>query len=80
VKLKPSLAVRSFLIELVVYAVLVTVYILFVIGLLNEWLHGLYDHTKLLYAIVALLLIVIQGVVLEMVTSLLMKVIRSRSS
>jgi NADH:ubiquinone oxidoreductase subunit 6 (subunit J) len=80
VKLKPSLAARSFLIELVVYAGLVAAYILFVIGLLNNWLHGLYDRHKLLYALVALLLIVTQGVVLEMVTSLLMKLIRSRST
>lgn len=79
-KLKPSLAARSFLIELGVYAVLVTAYVLFVIGLLNAWLHGLYDRNKILYSVVALLLIVCQGVVLEMVTSLLMKLIRSRSS
>jgi hypothetical protein len=80
VKLKPSLAARSFLIELAVYSVLVAAYVLFVIGLLNNWLHGLYDHNKILYAFVALLLIVTQGVVLETVTSLLMKLIRSRSS
>lgn len=79
-KSNPSLAVRSFLIELVVYAVLVVVYVVFVIGLLGEWLHGLYDHNKIVYAIVALLLIVCQGVVLETVTSLLMKLIRSRSA
>lgn len=78
-KSKPSLAVRSFLIELVVYAALVGVYVLFVIGLLNEWLHGLYDHNKTLYAFVALLLIIGQGVVLETVTTLLLKLIGSRS-
>ena len=79
-KLKPSLAARSFLIELLVYAVLVTVYVLFVIGLLNAWLHGLYTDHKVVYAFVALGLIVTQGVALETVTSLLMKLIRSRSS
>ena len=79
-KLKPSLAVRSFLIELLVYAVLVSVYVLFVIGLLNAWLHGLYADHKVIYAFVALGLIVTQGVALEAVTSLLMKLIRSRSS
>lgn len=79
-KSKLSLAVRSFLIELVVYAALVVVYVLFVIGLLSDWIHGLYEHNKIVYAIVALLLIVSQGVVLEMVTSLLMKLIRSRSA
>ena len=78
-KLKPSLAARSFLIELIVYAALVGVYVLFVIGLLNTWLHGLYDHNKIIYAFIALLLIIVQGVVLETVTSLLLKLIRSRS-
>ena len=79
-KLKPSLAARSFLVELVVYSILVVAYVLFVIGLLNTWLHGLYDNNKTIYAFVALLLIVSQGVVLETVTSLLMKLIRSRSA
>ena len=79
-KLKPSLAARSFLIELVVYAALVSLYVLFVIGLLNAWLHGLYDDHKVVYGFVALGLIVTQGVVLETVTSLLMKLIRSWSS
>ena len=78
-KSEPSLAVRSFLIELLAYAVLVGVYVLFVIGLLNAWLHGLYDHNKTLYAFIALLLIIGQGVVLEMVTTLLFKLIGSRS-
>jgi len=79
VKSKLSLAVRPFLIELLVYAVLVGVYVVFVIGLLNAWLHGLYDHNKTLYAFIALLLIIGQGVVLEMVTTLLLKLIGSRS-
>lgn len=78
-KSKLSLAVRPFLIELLVYAVLVGVYVVFVIGLLNAWLHGLYDHNKTLYAFIALLLIIGQGVVLEMVTTLLLKLIGSRS-
>lgn len=78
-KSKPSLAARSFLIELLVYSVLVGVYVLFVIGLLNTWLHGLYDHHKVFYATIALLLIIVQGVVLETVTTLLLKLIRSRS-
>lgn len=78
-KSKPSLAARSFLIELIVYAALVAAYVLFVIGLLSGWLHGLYDHNKTLYAFIALLLIITQGVVLEMVTSFLLKLIRRRS-
>ncbi len=78
-KSNPSLAARSFLIELLVYAVLVGVYVLFVIGLLNTWLRGLYEHHRIFYAATALLLIIVQGVVLETVTTLLLKLIRSRS-
>lgn len=76
---KPSLAVRSFLIELVIYAALVAAYVLFVISLLNTWLFGLYEHNKTLYAFVALALIIAQGVVLEMVTSFLLRLFRVRS-
>lgn len=79
-KSKPSLAARSFLIELLVYSVLVGVYVLFVIGLLNTWLHGLYEHNKIFYAAIALSLIIVQGVVLETVTTLLLKLIGSRSA
>lgn len=70
---------RSFLIELFVYAALVTAYVFFVIGLLGNWLNGLYHHNKTLYAIAALALIIGQGVVLEAVTSLLLRLIGSRT-
>jgi NADH:ubiquinone oxidoreductase subunit H len=72
-------AVRSFLIELAVYSGLVLVYVFFVIAFLGGWLDSLYVQNKLRYAVVALLLIIGQGVVLEMVTSLLLRIIRSRS-
>jgi hypothetical protein len=70
---------KAFLIELAVYAVLVSVYVVVVLGLLGDWLRHLYDHSKTRYAVVALLLIIGQGVVLEMVTSLLMRLIRPRN-
>ena len=76
---KVTHAARSFLIELLVYAALVIVYVFFVIALLGGWLHGLYDHQKIRYAFVALLLIVGQGVVLEMVTSFLLRLVRFRN-
>lgn len=78
-KNKPRHAGRSFLIELTVYAGLVVVYVYFVIAFLGRWLDALYQHHKIRYAFCALLLIVGQGVVLEMVTSMLLKLVRSRS-
>lgn len=76
---KPTHAARSFLIELLVYAGLVVVYVFFVIAFLGNRLDALYEHHKIRYAFVALLLIIGQGVVLEMVTSILLKLIRFRS-
>lgn len=76
---KPTHAARSFLLELIVYAGLVVVYVFFVVSLLGGWLYGLYEHNKTRYAIAALLLIIGQGVVLETITSTLLKIIRSRN-
>ena len=61
------------------YAGLVVVYVFFVIAFLGNRLDALYEHHKIRYAFAALLLIIGQGVVLEMVTSILLKLIRSRS-
>jgi len=76
---KPRHAARSFLFELIVYAGLVVAYVFLVIGLLGGWLAGLYAHNKVGYAFAALLLIIGQGVVLEMVTTILLKLIRRRT-
>ena len=76
---KPRHATRLFLIELIVYSGLVVIYVFFVISLLGKWSGGLYQHHKTGYAFAALLVIIGQGVALEMVTSLLLRLIRSRS-
>jgi len=76
---KPTHAARSFLIELMLYAGLIVVYVFVVIAFLGNWLDGLYEHHKIRYAFAALLLIVGQGVVLEMVTTNLLRLIRRRS-
>ncbi len=70
--------VRSFLVELVVYAILVVGYFYLVLHFLGGWIKTVYDEDKTLYAIVALALMIGQGVVLEMVTSGLLKFIRSK--
>jgi NADH:ubiquinone oxidoreductase subunit H len=76
---RPRHAVRAFLFELIVYAGLVVVYVFFALAFLGGWLDGLYLHYRIGYAITALVLIIGQGVVLEMVTTLLLRFIRSRS-
>ena len=65
--------VRNFAIEVLVYGVLVLGYFLLVLRLLGEPLHELYTSNLTLYAFVALALIVIQGAVLEFITSFLLE-------
>ena len=78
-KPEQKVAFRAFLIELLVYGALVFAYVFFVIGVLGRWVHQVYEQHKIVYAFAALLLIVIQGVGLEIVTTALLKLIRSRT-
>lgn len=65
--------IRNFAIELIVYAILVIAYFFLVLSTLGPWLTGLYDDNLRTYAIVALVLIVVQAVILEAVTSFLIE-------
>ena len=71
-------SVKVFVIELLVYAVLVAGYFFLVLHFLGPWLEGLYRHERKTYAGVALGLIVCQGIVLELVTSGLVALLRRR--
>ncbi len=71
---------RAMLIELPVYAVLVIVYFFAVLHLLGGWLGRLHAEHTFLYAIVAIGLIIGQAVVLEMVTTALLRLLRSGRS
>ena len=69
---------RSFLIELLVYAVLVVGYFFLVLHLLGDSLLNLFEGHRVLYAIVALMLIVCQGALLEALTTGLLSIIKPR--
>ena len=64
--------IRNFAIEVVVYAALVLGYFLLVLRFLGQPLERLFSSNLVVYALVALVLIVVQGVVLEAVTSFIM--------
>ena len=70
---------RAFLVELAVYAVLVTGYFFLVLHFLSGWLQELHLHHVKLYALVAIVLIIGQAVLLESVTTWLFRLIRGRS-
>jgi hypothetical protein len=70
---------RAFAIELVLYAVLVVAYFFCVLHFLGDALQRLAAHHRYTYAGVAILLIIGQAVVLESVTTFLLRLLRGRS-
>ena len=71
---------RAFLVELAVYAVFVTGYFFLVLHYLSGWLQELHLHHVKLYASVAIVLIIGQAVVLESVTTWLLRLLRGGRS
>ena len=70
---------RAFVIELAIYAVLVIAYFFLVLNLLGQWLYELEIHRRYTYAALAILLIIGQAVLLESLTTFLIRLIRGRS-
>ena len=71
-------SIKSFLLEIAVYSGLVFGYFFLVLHFLNDWLKEIFDQSKGTYAVVALLLIIVQGIVLETITTFLLKIIGPR--
>lgn len=69
---------RYFALEVLIYAGLVAVYFYLALVFLGKWLYQLFVDNRKYYAIAALALIIGQGIVLELVTSSLLKFIKSR--
>ena len=69
---------KSFLVELLVYSVLVVGYFFLVLHLLGDWIAHLYESDRRVYAGVALALIVGQGIALELLTATLFALIKRR--
>jgi hypothetical protein len=70
----PSLQplLRSLALELIIYAPLVILYFLLVLRLAGDYLADLYQQNTTFYALVALTAIVLQGVLLERLTTWLL--------
>jgi len=64
---------RNFVIEMLVYAVLLVVYFMVVLRFLGQPLYALSQQQPVVYAGAALFLIVMQAVVLESITSWLIE-------
>jgi hypothetical protein len=64
--------VRNFVIELIVYSILVVAYFVVALRMLGEWLARLFHSSLVTYALISLGLIVAQGVLLDVITSFLL--------
>ena len=71
---------RAFALELLIYGALVVGYFFAVLHYLGGWLVQLETHHIRVYAVVAILLIIGQAVVLEAVTTGLMRLLRGGRS
>ena len=69
-------SLRAFAAELAIYAVLVTAYFFLILHLLGGWLYRLEIQHRILYAVVAILLIASQAVVLDALTTVLFRLLR----
>jgi hypothetical protein len=78
-KKETATAVRAFAIELAIYALLVVAYFFLVLHLLGAWLYGLEIHHRYTYAALAILLVIGQAILLEGLTTFLIRLIRGRS-
>lgn len=70
-KSRHKILLRNFLIELLLYALLLMIYFWGALRFLGEPLHRVFHLNPIVYAIATLLLIVAQGVFLEWITSFL---------
>ena len=74
-----AISLKSFLIELAVYAVFVVVYFLLVLHFLGGWFKDLSDHHRWGYAAAGLAAVLAQAAVLEIITTGLLRFIRSKT-
>ena len=75
-KLAPRILFRNLLIEIIIYSILIFGYYLLVLRWLGDWMMSLYDTSLVYYSFAGLGMILIQAVLLDFVTSYLMKYIR----
>ena len=69
---------QAFVVELLLYAVLVVGYFFFVLYYLSGWFRELHDHNSTLFAVMALVVMIGQAVGLEIVCAFLIWLVRGR--
>ena len=72
-KLEPKVLFRNLVVEIIIYGVLIYGYYYLVLRRLADWLMTIFNTNLVYYSLVGLGLILIQAVLLDFVTSYLMK-------
>jgi len=76
-RMEPGILFRNLLIEIVIYSFLIFGYYLLVLRWLDDWLMTIFNSNLVYYAVAGLGMILIQAVLLDFVTSYLMKFIKT---
>jgi hypothetical protein len=79
-KKEKAKTLRAFLVELLVYAAFVTGYFFLVLHYLSGWLQDLHLNHVRIYALITIVLIIGQAVLLESVTTWLLRLLRGGRS
>jgi len=69
---------KTFFLELILYAVLLVAYFVFVLHYLSGWFKDLFDHHRRLFAVMALVVMIGQTLGLAMVSSTLVWLFRRK--
>jgi pilus assembly protein TadC len=78
--MEPLPSWKTFLLELLLYAILLVAYFALVLHYLGGWFKELYDHDRDLFAVMALVVMIAQTVGLEIVSSFLIWLLRRKKS
>jgi hypothetical protein len=74
----PKKILIRFIVELVIYATLVSVYLALILTFMVGWLKELFSQQPVTYAFVSIILMILQAVGLEKLTAILIHVNRRR--
>ena len=75
-KMEPRILFRNLLVEIIIYSVLIFGYYLLVLRWMGDWLMNMFNTNLVYYSLAGLGLIFVQAVLLDFVTSFLMKYIK----
>ena len=75
-KMEPRKLIRNLVFEIIIYSLLILGYYMLVLRWLGDWIASIFDSNLYIYAFAGLGLIFVQAVLLDILTSFLMKYIK----